>query len=92
MGVLVSRGIPTTYSQATPSGQDFRVVFLRRKDAQGLIYTPQFSADLVTWEDSAALPLVVATDSEMEAVTIPYPFFVNGKKAQFFRVAVTQAP
>ena len=91
-GVLVSRGLPTTYSQATPNGQDFRVVFLRRKDAQGLIYTPQFSSDLVTWEDSPSLPIVVATDSEMEAVTIPYPFFVNGKKAQFFRVAVTAAP
>ena len=91
-GVLVSRGLPATYSEATANGQDFRVVFLRRKDAQGLIYKPQFSSDLVTWEDSPSIPGVVATDSEMEAVTIPYPFFVNGKKARFFRVVVSQAP
>lgn len=91
-GILVSRGTPAVYSQATPDGRDFRVVFLRRKDAVGLVYTPQFSSELVVWENSSVTPTVIAGDREVEAVSIPYPFFVNGKKAQFFRVAITSAP
>ena len=33
--------------------------------------------------------VVVASDADTEAVTVPYPFFVNGQKARFFRVTVT---
>ncbi|MDB6076592.1 MAG: putative outer rane adhesin like protein [Akkermansiaceae bacterium] len=90
-GVLLARGTPAVYSQSTSNGQDFRAVFIRRKDAAaaGLTYTVQFSADLTTWESSTAIPTVVAGDGDVEAVTVPYPFFVHGKKAQYFRVVVT---
>ena len=93
-GILVSRGTPTTFSQATSNGRDFRLVFIRRKDAAatGLTYIPQFSADLTNWENSAATPTVIASDNEYEAVSVRYPFFVAGRKAQFARVAVTPTP
>lgn len=73
---------------------DFRVLFARRKDdlACGLTYTVQFSADLNAWESAAAIPEaeVVASDAEMEAVTVTYPFFLNsGEKAQSFRLIIT---
>jgi hypothetical protein len=91
-GILISRGVPTIYSAATGSGRDFRCVFIRRKNANdaGLIYTPQFSSDLNDWVTSTATPTVIASDAEVEVVSIRYPFFVNGKKAQYFRVGVTQ--
>ncbi len=91
-GILVTRGTPAIYSAATANGQDFRVVFVRRKNpaSVGLIYTPQFSSDMTVWETSTAIPTVIASDGDMEAVSIPYPFFVNGKKAKFFRVGVSQ--
>ena len=48
------------------------------------------SADLMSWETSAEPPAVIASDAEMDAVTVPYPFFLNtGEKAQFFRVQVS---
>ena len=91
-GVITLRAQPTVSLAQTPTGVDYRAVFGRRKDwvAAGLTYTVQFSADLATWETSAATPTVVASDAEMDAVTVPYPFFLNtGEKAQFFRVQVT---
>lgn len=90
-GLMGARGMPAVYSQPTTDGRDFRVVFNRRQGS-GLTYIPQFSADLVTWVDSNAPVTVIATADGFEAVTIPYPFFVNGRKAQFFRVTVTDAP
>jgi len=93
-GVLLSRGNPTTYSQATPNGQDFRLVFIRLKNpaASGLTYTPQFSPDMERWENSSTIPTVIASDGEYEAVSIPYPFFVFGEQARFSRVGVTKNP
>ncbi len=92
-GVLTTRGQPAVWNQSTSNGTDFRVLFVRRKDAEqaGLIYTPQFSGDLVNWENSAAVPTVIADGGEVEAVSIKYPFFAAGKKARYFRVAVTTA-
>ncbi len=91
-GTLTSRGTPAIYNAPTPSGQDFRVVFIRQKSAaaSGVTYIPQFSSDMITWETSNAIPTTIASDSEVEAVSIRYPFFVNGKKARFFRVGVSQ--
>ena len=43
----------------------------------------------IRWENSTATPTVIADDGEIEAVTVPYPFFVSGLKARFFRVQVT---
>jgi hypothetical protein len=54
-----------------------------------LTYIVQFSGDLITWVSSSAVPTVIADDGVIEAVTVPYPFFVNGLKARFFRVQVS---
>ncbi len=92
--LLLARGTPAIYSAPTANGQDFRVVFMRRKNpaSVGLVYSPQFSSDMSVWETSAATPTVIASDGDLEAVSIPYPFFVNGLKAKFFRVGVSAAP
>lgn len=89
-GVITQRGQPTVSVQTIPNGVDYRAVFLRRRDhvSAGLRYWVQFSGDLGTWATSGATPALVASDSEMEVVSVPYPFFVNGKKARFFRVVV----
>lgn len=88
-GSTVTRGAPTVSVTNTPGNVDFKVLFGRRTDPTGLVYTVQFSGDMTTWVNSAAVPTVVATDGTIQAVTVPYPFFVGGKKARFFRVLVT---
>jgi hypothetical protein len=74
----------------TASSFSFRAVFARRRDhvAAGLSYTVEFSGDLSTWRASTATPTLLAQNGEIQAVSVPYPFFVNGKKARFFRVKV----
>ena len=91
-GSTVTRGAPTLRMTNTPGDVDFRVLFGRRTDATGLVYTVQFSGDMTTWVNSSAVPTILATDGAVQAVTVPYPFFVAGKKARFFRVVVTLAP
>ena len=90
--LLTKRGQPAVWYQATNNGTDFRILFTRRKDYQtdGLVYTPEFSGDLATWVPSPnTSPTVIATDGEIELVSIKYPFFAAGKKARFFRVGVS---
>jgi hypothetical protein len=60
--------------------------------AAGLTYSPQFSADLQTWVPSAVVPTVLADDGTNQIVSVPYPPFVGGIKACFFRMRVTMAP
>lgn len=91
-GSTVTRGAPTVQISNIPGDVDFRVLFGRRTDATGLTYTVQFSGDMTTWVNSSAVPTVIATDGAVQAVTVPYPFFVAGKKARFFRVVVTLNP
>ena len=89
---ILQRGSPTVWLQKTLYGVDYRALFGRRKDylVAGLAYTVQFSRNLTTWETSTATPTVVAADAVMDAVTVPYPFFLStGEKAQFFRVVLT---
>ncbi len=93
-GPLNARGTPTIYSAPTQAGQDFRFVFVRIKSAAsaGITYTPQFSNDMTegTWENRAELPVtVIATSGDYEAVSVDYPFFTNGKKARFARMAIS---
>jgi len=87
---LLERGQAVPFASGTAGSFTFRAVFARRKDyaAAGLSYTVEFSGDLVTWRASTSTPVVLAEDDEMQAVSVPYPFFVNGKKATFFRVEV----
>ena len=91
---ITQRGNPVVTIANTAFGVDYRALFGRRKDyvSAGLTYTVQFSADMSSgsWEDSADIPTVIASDAEMDAVTVPYPFFMTtGDKAQFFRVRIT---
>jgi len=87
-GVLNRRGVPAVWR--VPGEEDYRVIFIRRKDAAGagLVYTPQFSGDLVNWEDGVVAPAIVADDGEVEAVSIGYPAFSGGGKTRFFRLHV----
>ncbi len=94
-GAVTNRGAPTTSTTSITNGVDFRAVFTRRKDYQvaGLVYTVQFSAGLDVWVNSTATPTVIATDDTVEAVSVPYPFFIptarGVEKPTFFRVGVT---
>ena len=93
--VLAQRGQPTVLAvKLSASSIDYRALFCRRKDwaAAGLSYTVQFSGDLATWASSSATPALVASDGEVDAVSVRYPFFVNGLKARFFRVLVSGPP
>ena len=88
---IVARGSPATRTTTSGTSVNFRALFGRRKDwaAAGLSYTVQFSGNLTQWASSAATPAVLASDASLDAVTVPYPFFVLGTKARFFRVQVS---
>ena len=43
-------------------------------------------------QDSTATPTVVASDANHDVVQVTYPFFIGGKKARFFRIAVSTTP
>ena len=80
-------------------GVDYRAVFTRRKDyiAAGLTYKVRFTADMVNFVDSTAIPtLLTSTTStgDVDAYSVPYPNFItlpSGAvvKPTFFRVEVT---
>ncbi|MCX6853801.1 MAG: choice-of-anchor D domain-containing protein [Verrucomicrobia bacterium] len=91
---VVDPGTPIVKFEPTTNGLDFRALFTRRKDylQAGIVYTPQFSADLSFWANSMAIPTVIADDGVNQIVTVPYPASVGKKKARFFRVSVTAAP
>lgn len=93
-GTIAATGLPRTWFEPSGSGVDFRALFVRRKDyvAAGLTYTPQFSVAMTTWVNSAAVPTVLADDGVNQIVSVPYPAFIGGKKARFFRISVTLAP
>ena len=91
--VLVRRGTPIAIRESVPGG-NFRAVFIRRKDymAAGLTYTVQFSGNLLEWEASSVTPVLVADGGDVEALSVPYPLFVNGQEARFFRLQVSIVP
>jgi hypothetical protein len=91
-GAITLRGQPKLTVTNARTGVDFRAHFGRRKDyvAAELIYKVQFSADLQTWVDGTTTPTVDATDAELEAVSVKYPFFLpDGRKARYHRVQVS---
>ena len=71
------------------------LMFGRRKDAAaaGLLYTPQVSSDLVDWHDITINPSILASDPEIELVTVPLPE-TEGTVApvSFCRVLVSAIP
>lgn len=92
--VLTQTGMPAANVETLPGIVNYTARFVRRKThaSDGLIYTPQFSADLTTWQNSTATPTVVASDATHDVVEVTYPFFIGGKKARFFRIAVSTSP
>lgn len=91
-GILKARGLPITHRESSTNAEDFRALFIRRKNAvaAGLIYIPMFSEGLNTWQNATSAMTVIASDAEVEVVSVPFPSSVNGSKSQFFRVGVTQ--
>ena len=87
---LLAAGLPVPYASGTAGSFTFRAVFARRKDfaAAGLSYSVEFSGDLTTYKASTSTPSVLADNGTIQVVSVPYPFFVNGKKATYFRVKV----
>jgi hypothetical protein len=88
--ILENRGLPVAFASGMDGSFTFRAVFSRRKNylTSKLGYSVEFSGDLLAWKASTSTPKVLADDGEIQAVSVPYPFFVNGKKARFFRVKV----
>ena len=93
-GTLASAGQPIARFESIPNGVDFRALFVRRVDylAAGLTYTPEFSADMAAWQPGNATPAVLTDNGTLQVVSVPYPVFVGGKKALYFRVQVSIAP
>jgi autotransporter-associated beta strand protein len=88
---LMTHGMPAVNVDTQPTSVNFTARFVRRKDwqAAGLTYAVQFSGDLAEWQTSTAPFTLVAQDATHEVISVPYPYFVNGRKARFFRVVVT---
>jgi len=98
-GAATSSGPPLILN-TSPSGDDFRAIFARRKDhaAAGLTYTVQFSADLTQWVSSTETPTVLTGDgtqnpSEIQVVSVPYllaiPVLEGYRKPTFSRIAIS---
>jgi hypothetical protein len=94
-GAVTTSGSPALL----PDGETYFAVFGRRTDyvAAGLTYTAQFSADLSSpWLVSVAEPTVLATDGEIDAVSVPFHGLIDTdsgpQKARFFRLGVSLAP
>jgi hypothetical protein len=96
-GTIGATGQPVLMLEPGGNGVDFRALYVRRKDfaAAGLSYSVEFTAVLepvTTWVPSSEIPTVLADDGVHQIVSVPYPRFIGGKKARFFRVSVTLAP
>ena len=95
---IIALGKPTISVESTSSTSiGVRCRFVRRKShaADGLTYTPRFGGDLTNlgaWRTSTDAPAVVASDGDYEVVEVPYPLFINGRKAGYFKVDVSRAP
>lgn len=86
---LSTHGLPRLFKDT-----DYHARFVRIKNhaTAGITYAVQFSGDLSEWEASPATPTVVANDATHDVVSVPFPAFVNGKPARFFRVVVNTVP
>ncbi|MGJ8724477.1 MAG: beta strand repeat-containing protein [Roseibacillus sp.] len=93
-------GLPILEFSGSGAGVTFDALFVRRDDhstSGSLTYTVQFSADLVTFEDSTVTPTLVADssdDSDYDVVSVPFPGLLpgSGQKPRFFRVKVELVP
>lgn len=88
-GAILACGFPSIrWSQVENAAP--QALFLRRKDrlATGLTYLPQFSSDLIDWEDPAESPTVLVDDLLFELVSVPYPPLFEDSSTSFFRLVV----
>lgn len=67
-------------------------LFSRRMDHAmvGLRYTPQFSSDLIHWQNATGSQVSVSNDGVIEIVAVGAPAGIDGKPARFFRVGVSR--
>ena len=93
-GTITGTGKPAVAFESTPTGVDYRALFVRRKDhaAVGLTYQVKFSANMTTWQTSNVTPTILADDGTYQVVSVPYPNFIAGRKARFFTVTVGTTP
>lgn len=93
-GSLDANGQPRAIVEVTGGGTVSRVLFIRRVPALtgDLDYTVQFTSNLSTWVDSAAVPAVLATDGAYEVVVIPYQLITGGRKTRSYRVVPELVP
>ncbi len=91
---LVSPGQPTVDYSPAPNVLDHRVLFVRRKDAAGLQYGPQFSRNLATWSNATTPLTVIADDGIFEVVSVRFPVLIGGirSSSKFFRLNVSITP
>jgi len=90
--VIQAHGSPTALTVPDGLGESPTSRFSdARKDAEsvGLTYEVEFAAALPDWTLSTVTPTVIAMDSEIEAVTIPFPPIVTNPAKGYFRVRVT---
>ncbi len=86
---VMQPGNPATRILTSPAFSA-HAVFCRRPDyaLSRLNYTISFSADLETWEVSAAIPVVLSSDGVVELCSVPFPATVGGRAPRFFRLRV----
>jgi uncharacterized repeat protein (TIGR03803 family) len=92
-GFIVRRGQPVIRFDSSGI-ESCQLLFLRRIDyaIAGLTYAPEFSNDLSTWQPSASIPSVLASDGVYEIVSVPCPVLAENLPASFARVTVTLEP
>ena len=93
-GAITATGLPVTMLEIAGNVADLRALFVRRKNyaMESVSYTPQFSADLSTWQNSGAVPAVLADDGVNQIVSVPWPTFSGENSARFFRISVSLVP
>lgn len=94
-GVLKRGGPATAVRIDTVNGTDIRVTFLRSRDRAtlGLVYAPEFSANMVDWLNSPNEPTILTTHGDMELVSLEYPTVTpSDTQTHYFRVTVTLVP
>jgi len=86
-GIVAARGEPSLKQSAGA----YTVVYARRKGhtLAGLAIRPKFSVNLSSWEDALEEPTLLASDGEIEIMSVPFP---AGGERRYFRVEVSQTP
>ena len=81
-------GLPLVRFIDDPGGPFFSIQYLRRKATTnpGLIYTPQVSSELLSWQDLAGPEILQSIGAEWERVTVQEP--ATGQPIRFGRVQV----